>query len=63
MEYDNIKNTKINGIDAISWNVMCGDVKTEYIFLYKGNVYEMSVPNNIASTQIVKDFIDNIEFK
>lgn len=63
LEYDNIINTKINGNDAISWNVMCGDIKTEYIFLYKGNVYEMSVPNNIASTQIVKDFIDNIEFK
>lgn len=61
-KYENIKTTEIKGLETITWTRTAGrDVENIYMFIYKGNVYELEVPSNIRYKDIVEEFIDNIE--
>lgn len=61
-KYENIKTTKIKGLETITWTKTAGgDVDNIYMFIYKGNVYQLEVPANIVYKDTVEDFINNIE--
>lgn len=59
IEYKDVENIKINGIDAITWNEYADKM---YIFEYKGYIYNIRTPNEINANQRVDEFINNIEF-
>ncbi|MBQ7410049.1 MAG: hypothetical protein IJW20_01540 [Clostridia bacterium] len=61
-KFYNVKNTKLKEIDAIMWTESSSDVYNIYMFIYKGMVYELEVPNNIKNIETVKEFLDDIEF-
>lgn len=59
IEFRDIQNIKIKDIDAITWTEYNDKM---YMFVYKGNYYEIRTPNTINAMQRVEEFINNIEF-
>lgn len=62
IKYENIKKIKIKELDAITWTKNSGrEVNNIYMFIYKGNVYQLEVPSNIVYKDMIEEFINNIE--
>lgn len=65
MEFREIKNIKINDVEAITWTTVYGGDYAEsqnYIFVYNNNIYKIKTPVlTFENEDVITEFIENIK--